>query len=134
MAIDALMPKSSSAEELVATIGAVSSNPGGGNAVISMPRALLQRLSVGPVGGLSERELEVVVLAARGLSNRRISEELHISDAAVKRHLANIYEKVGVHSRNDAVRTALVEQWIGIHEITSAHTDGHDGFSDGQAG
>jgi hypothetical protein len=32
------------------------------------------------------------------------------------------------------VRTALVEQWIGIHEITSAHTDGHDGFSDGQAG
>jgi two-component system, NarL family, response regulator LiaR len=87
--MDALMPKSSSAEEqLVATIGAVSSNPGGGNAVISMPRALLQRLSVGPVGGLSERELEVVVLAARGLSNRRISEELHISDATVKRHLA----------------------------------------------
>ena len=132
MAIDAMMHKSSSAEELIATIGAVSSAPGGGNAVISVPRGLLQRLSDGPAGGLSERETEVLVLAARGISNRLIGEELHISEATVKRHLANIYEKVGVHSRNDAVRIAIVEQWIGIHEITSAHTDGHDGSSNGQ--
>jgi DNA-binding NarL/FixJ family response regulator len=133
MAIDAMMHKSSSADELLATIGAVSSDPGGGNAVISIPRGLLQRLSDGPPGGLSEREIEVLVLAARGLSNRRIGEELHISEATVKRHLANVYEKIGVRSRNEAVRTALVEQWIGIHEITSAHADGHDGSSDGQA-
>ena len=131
MGIDALVHKSSSAEELVATLGAVSSDPSGGNAVISMPRGLLERLSEGPAGGLSERETEVVVLAARGLSNRLIAQELHISEATVKRHLANIYEKVGVHSRNDAVRTALVEQWIGIHEITSP--DGV-GSRDGQGG
>ena len=130
MAIDALMHKSSSAEELIATVGAVSSDPGGGNAVISIPRALLQRLDDGPPGGLSEREIEVLVLAARGLSNRRIAEELHLAESTVKRHLANVYEKVGVRSRNEAVRTALVEQWIGIHEITSAAGDG----SDGQAG
>jgi DNA-binding NarL/FixJ family response regulator len=122
MGIDALMHKSSSAEELIATLGAV----------ISIPRGLLQRLSDGPAGGLSERETEVLVLAARGISNRLIAKELHLSEATVKRHLANINEKVGVHSRNDAVRTALVEQWIGLHEITSAHTDGHDGSSDGQ--
>jgi hypothetical protein len=67
-------------------------------------------------------------------SNGLIGRELHISEATVKRHLANVYEKVGVHSRNDAVRTTLVEQWIGIHEIiSSAHADGHDGSSDGQA-
>jgi DNA-binding NarL/FixJ family response regulator len=132
MAIDAMMHKSSSAEELLATLDAVSRDPGGSNAVISIPRALLQRLSDEPVGGLSERETEVLVLAARGLSNRLIAKELRISEATVKRHLANIYEKVGVHSRNEAVRTALVEQWIGIHEITSAHTDGRDGSSDGQ--
>ena len=131
MGIDALMHKSSSAEELVATLGTVTGDPSGGNAVISMPRALLERLGEGPAGGLSERETEVVVLAARGLSNRLIAQELHISEATVKRHLANIYEKVGVHSRNDAVRTALVEQWIGIHEITSP--DG-DGSRDGQGG
>ena len=135
MAVDALMHKSSSAEELVATIGAVSGDPGGGNAVISIPRALLQRLGEEPAGGLSEREIEVLVLAARGLSNRLIATSLHIAEATVKRHLANVYEKIGVHSRNDAVRTALMEQWIGIHEITSASADGHDGSSsDGRAG
>jgi DNA-binding NarL/FixJ family response regulator len=123
MDIDAMMHKSSSAEELIATINAVSSDPGGrGNAVISMPRGLLQRLDEGPPGGLSERESAALVLAARGHSNRRIAEELFISEATVKRHLANIYEKVGVRSRNEAVRTALMEEWIGIHEITYSAT------------
>jgi DNA-binding NarL/FixJ family response regulator len=131
MGIDAYLHKTSSAEELVATLGAVPREPGGGgNAVISMPRALLQRLGEGPVGGLSERETEVVILAARGLSNRLIAQELFISEATVKRHLANIYEKIGVSSRNEAVRTALVEQWIGLHEI--ARVDGDS--SDGQGG
>jgi DNA-binding NarL/FixJ family response regulator len=134
MAIDAMMHKSSSAEELIDTIGAVSSDPGGSNAVISIPCGLLQRLDDGPSGGLSEREVEVLVLAARGLSNRRIGQELHLAEATVKRHLANVYERIGVGSRNEAVRKALIEQWIGLHEITSAHTDGHDGSSDGQAG
>ena len=129
MGIDAYLHKSSSADELVATLGAVTRDPGGGNAVISMPRALLERLGDEPAGALSERETEVVVLAARGLSNRLISKELHLAEATVKRHLANIYQKVGVHSRNDAVRKAITEQWIGIHEITSA--DG-DGSRDGQ--
>ncbi len=133
MGIDAYNHKSSSTDELVATLtAAVARDPGGGNAVISMPRALLERLGEGPVGGLSERETEVVVLAARGLSNRLIGKELHISEATVKRHLANVYQKIGVRSRNEAVRTALVEQWIGIHEITSS-ADG-DGPSDGQGG
>jgi DNA-binding NarL/FixJ family response regulator len=129
MAVDALMHKSASAEELIDTIGAVCSAPGGGNAVISMPRGLLQRLDERPSGGLSERETEVVILAARGFSNRLIAKELSLSEATVKRHLANVYEKVGVRSRNEAVRKTLVEQWIGFHEITSAA--GEDG-SDGQ--
>ena len=128
MAVDAMMHKSSSADELVATIGAVTRTPGESNAVISLPRCLLQRLDERPSGGLSERETEVLVLAGRGLSNRLIAQELHLSEATVKRHLANIYEKVGVNSRNDAVRTALMEQWIGLHEITSAADgDGSDG-------
>ena len=132
MGIDAYLHKSSSAEELVATMGAVTSSPDGGNAVISMPRALLERLGEEPAGALSQRETEVVVLAARGLSNRMIGKELHISEATVKRHLANVYEKIGVRSRNEAVRKALMEQWIGIHEITSS-ADGQSP-SDGQGG
>ena len=124
MAVDAMMHKSSSAEELIATVGAVTSPSARGNAVISIPRGMFQRLGDEPAGALSERETEVVVLAARGLSNRLIAKELQLSEATVKRHLANIYQKIGVSSRNDAVRTALVEQWIGIHEITSASVDG----------
>ena len=134
MGIDAYLHKSSSADELVATLGFVTSSSGGGNAVISMPRALLERLGEEPMGALSERETEVVVLAARGLSNHMIGKELHLAEATVKRHLANIYQKIGVHSRNDAVRKALEEQWIGIHEITSAESVDGDGTRDGQGG
>jgi hypothetical protein len=39
---------------------------------------------------------------------------------AASRHLANVYQKVGVRSRSEAVRKALQEQWIGLTEITEA--------------
>jgi ATP/maltotriose-dependent transcriptional regulator MalT len=94
--------------------------------VVSMPRGSLEQIGDGHENALSDRELEVLVLVARGLSNRQVARELHISEATVKRHLANIYEKIGVGSRSDAVRTALAEQWIGFHEIVSADSDGHD--------
>jgi DNA-binding NarL/FixJ family response regulator len=92
--------------------------------MVSMPRGLLQRTGEEPAGGLSERETEVVVFAARGLPNCRIARELHISEGTVKRHLANVYEKMGVHSRTEAVRKALLEQRIGVHEIVSANGSG----------
>ena len=129
MGIDALIHKSSTAEELAAIVEAASLRPGGGDAVVSLPRAYLEKMDEGP-GGLSGRQLEIIVLAARGLSNRQIARELHLADATVKRHLANIYEEMGVRSRNEAVRRALEEQWIGIHEIT--HSADGDGSSDGQ--
>ena len=124
LGIDAYLHKTSSSEELIATIEAASRYPGGNNVVVSMPRGLLERMGEEPVGALSERETEVLVLAARGLSNHQIATELNLAEATVKRHLANIYEKVGVRSRSEAVRMALMEQWIGIGEITEA-ADGH---------
>ena len=119
LGIDAYVHKSSSSEELLATIESLSLR-GGQNAVVSMPRALLERLDEEPAGGLSEREMEVLVLAARGLSNEEIARELSLALATVKRHLANIYQKVGVRSRSEAVRMALIEQWIGLGQITEA--------------
>ena len=129
LGIDAYLHKTSSSEELLATIDTVSrkASRGGHNAVISMPRGLIERMGEEPVGVLSERETEIVVLVARGLSNDQIAEELYLSEATVKRHLANIYEKIGVGSRSEAVRMALMEQWIGLSEITEA-ADG-DGSS-----
>jgi DNA-binding NarL/FixJ family response regulator len=120
LGIDAYVHKSSSAEELIATIATLSGDPDGKNVVVSMPRGLLERLGEGPARGLSERETEIVVLAARGLSNFQIAKELRLSEATVKRHLANVYAKIGVSSRSEAVRKALVEEWIVLHDIISA--------------
>jgi DNA-binding NarL/FixJ family response regulator len=128
MGIDAYIHKSSSSEEVVATIDAVGREPGGENTVVSMSRGSLERMGEGSVGELSERETEVLVLAARGLSNQRIAEYLHLATATVKRHLANIYLKIGVGSRSEAVRMALMEQWIGLSEITQ-EAPSRDGFS-----
>jgi DNA-binding NarL/FixJ family response regulator len=127
LGLAAYIHKSSSSKELLATIDAATRNPGGENAVVSMPRSLLERMGEEPVGSLSERETEIVVLTARGCSNQQIAEELHLSEATVKRHLANIYQKIGVRSRSEAVRMALMEQWIGLAEITSADGDGSSG-------
>ena len=126
LGIDAYLHKTSSSKELIATVGVLSGDPGEGkNVVVCMPRGLLERLGEEPVGALSERETEIMVLAARGFSNHQIATELNLAESTVKRHLANIYAKIGVRSRSEAVRTALMQQWIGIHEITSV--DGSDG-------
>ena len=137
LGIDAYIHKTSSSEELIATVHAVSQDPGGDNMVVSMPRSLLERLGEEPAGALSERETEIVVLTARGLSNHQIATELDLSEATIKRHLANVYAKIGVGSRSEAVRTALKEQWIGLGDIISSSPDGlhgTDGYSDGSRG
>ncbi len=61
------------------------------------------------LGSLTSREREVLNLLARGLSNRDIAEELVITNKTVKNHLSRIYEKIGVHSRAEAI--AL---WLGV--------------------
>ena len=125
LGIDAYIHKTSSAQELVATIVALlMREPKGENTVVSMPRGSLERMGNGPMGTLSERETEVLVHVARGLSNYQIATEMHLAKSTVKRHLANIYEKVGVGSRSEATRVALQEMWIGISEITQADLDG----------
>jgi DNA-binding NarL/FixJ family response regulator len=130
LGIDAYIHKSSSSEELLSTIEALMRDPEGENTVISMPRGSLERMGDGPMGDLSERETEVLVYAARGHSNHQIAQDLHLAEGTVKRHLANIYEKTGVGSRSEAVRIALMEQWIGLADITHADLDGS---SDGSA-
>ena len=55
---------------------------------------------------LSERELEVLELVAQGLSNREIAERLFITVGTVKTHAHNIYGKMGVNRRTEAVARA----------------------------
>ena len=67
---------------------------------------------VAPGGALTARELEVLRLVARGLSNKEIAADLGITTHTVKYHLAAVLEKLGVRSRTEAVslgvRTGLV--------------------------
>lgn len=67
---------------------------------------LMERLR-SPQPTLSGRELEILGLLARGMSNRTISRELFISEATVKTHLVHIFDKLGVDSRTAAITTAL---------------------------
>jgi DNA-binding CsgD family transcriptional regulator len=60
----------------------------------------------GPLEALSPRELEVLRLLADGLSNRAIAAELVISEKTAARHVANVFAKLGVHSRARAARIA----------------------------
>jgi DNA-binding NarL/FixJ family response regulator len=114
----AYLLKTSSSEHLVAAVRAAVLDPTSENAVVGMPPEMLEGPQEGVESVLSARELEIVLLAARGLSNHQIASSLDLSEATVKRHLANIYPKMGVSSRGEAARKALQEEWITIEEIT----------------
>jgi two-component system NarL family response regulator len=63
---------------------------------------------------LTEREIDVLKLVAKGLSNREISEELYISENTVKNHVRNILEKLHLHSRMEAVVYAMREKLLDV--------------------
>jgi DNA-binding NarL/FixJ family response regulator len=67
-----------------------------------------------PTPRLTERELEVLKLVARGLNNRDIARELFISENTVKNHIRNILEKLQLHSRMEAVVYAVREKLLEI--------------------
>ena len=114
----AYIVKSASAQHLVAAVRAAILDPKSKHAVVGMPLGMLEAAQEGSQGVLSARELEILLLAARGLSNRQIGASLHVAEGTVKRHLANTYEKMGVGSRGQATRKALYEEWITIQDVT----------------
>jgi LuxR family maltose regulon positive regulatory protein len=74
------------------------------------PRSALRRATTGEselIEPLSERELEVLALLGERLSNKEIASDLVISPMTVKRHTVNIYQKLGVGSRGEAVARAV---------------------------
>ena len=66
---------------------------------------------------LTPREIQVLQLAARGMSNKDIGAELEITVRTVKGHLMNIYAKMKVKSRTEAVSSALKEGWITLEDM-----------------
>ena len=115
----AYLLKTSSSEHLVAAVRAAALDPASENAVVGMPRSMLEGTQGGVESVLSARELEILILAARGLSNHQIASTLYLSEATVKRHLANVFQKMGVHSRGQASKEALLREWITIEEVAA---------------
>ncbi|MBN1172265.1 MAG: response regulator transcription factor [Micromonosporaceae bacterium] len=102
-------------DELVAAVHTTCRSPSS-NVLLSVSRQTVERLDrqrpreCGPV--LTERELEVLRLVAEAMSNSQIASRLFISPATVKRHITNIYAKLGAVSRVDAVRKAMSHKII----------------------
>jgi NarL family two-component system response regulator LiaR len=66
---------------------------------------------------LSERETEILKMAAQGLSNQDIADRLFLSRRTIQTHLANIFRKMDVGSRTEAVLQALRKGWLGLDDL-----------------
>lgn len=74
--------------------------------------AQLEQTAPKLVEGLTDRELEMLGFAAQGLTNKEIGKRLYISDRTVQGHLQNVYQKLGVNTRTEAVTAALTRGLI----------------------
>jgi NarL family two-component system response regulator LiaR len=115
--------KNVSGDELIGAVRAVYS----GEPMIhpAVLRKMMTRLKtpapapdqVQALSPLSERELEVLKVAAKGMSNRDIAGELFISERTVQAHMRSIFNKLGVGSRSEAILYGLKRGWFSIEEL-----------------
>lgn len=109
--------KSARGQEIIDAVRAINA----GESVLhpSIARKVLSRFTPSgkiqepkPLEIITEREMEVLRLASRGLSNQDIADELCLSIRTVQAHLGHIFNKLQVSSRTEAVVRALKEGWI----------------------
>jgi DNA-binding NarL/FixJ family response regulator len=104
--------KSVSRQELLSAIRMVRSDSG--RVVLSVSRRSLAQAEGDNPNTLSSREIEVLLLAARAMSNAQIGARLSIAEGTVKRHLRNVFAKLGAVSRIDAVNKAAAASLIHV--------------------
>jgi DNA-binding NarL/FixJ family response regulator len=73
------------------------------------------------IAPLTDREMEILSLAARGLTNRSIGTQLDISDRTIQGHIARIFEKLQASSRTEAVMRAVSLGWLPADLGSQAH-------------
>jgi DNA-binding NarL/FixJ family response regulator len=108
-------------DELVRVIdniaeGGAAVSPGMAGKLFDVTRELLlhQELNSTRKPTLTGREIEVLSLVADGKTSRQIGDLLYISENTVKNHIRNILDKLGLHSRNEAVLYAIREDLISL--------------------
>ncbi|MGD9148473.1 MAG: response regulator transcription factor [Anaerolineae bacterium] len=111
--------KTADSADLVQAVRAVSQGESPLDPAVT--QKMVQQLATGrPLGAqasaepLTGREVEVLRLVAKGLTNKAIGRALDISDRTVQGHLANIYGKLNASSRTEAVTKALQQGWLTI--------------------
>ncbi|HEY5578955.1 MAG TPA: response regulator transcription factor [Acidimicrobiia bacterium] len=96
--------------------GGAAISPAMGGKLFDTVRHLLRHREIiaGRKPTLTGREVEVLGLIAQGRTSREIGDLLYISENTVKNHVRNILDKLGLHSRNEAVMYAVREDLISV--------------------
>jgi DNA-binding NarL/FixJ family response regulator len=106
--------KTSSPGEIIQAVRDVHAGKSAVNALIA--QKLVAHISSHseerPVEPLTEREMEVLTMTAKGYTNKAIGVQLGISDRTVQGHLAHIFDKLNATSRTEAVMRAVSLGWI----------------------
>ena len=115
--------KTTSGDELTRAIGAVYK----GEPVLDplITRKVINRFrfpdkmprAAKPAEHLSDREVDIIKLAARGMTNKEIADELHLSRRTVEGNLRSIFNKLGVGSRTEAVLYGIRKGWLALEEL-----------------
>lgn len=104
------LTKNSSPEKIVAAIHEVME--GGGPMSANIARMVISSFQRSDASPLTRRETEILEHIAAGKSRKKIAEELFIDLETVKSHIKNIYQKLDVHSKEDALKTAKEQKFI----------------------
>jgi DNA-binding NarL/FixJ family response regulator len=102
--------KDASSKEIIAAIRAVAA--GGSYYSATLTTALATGGSEPPL--LTEREREILILVARGNSNKRIAQQLDVSVRTVETHRLNLRKKLGIETPAGLIRYALQQGWIKV--------------------
>jgi DNA-binding NarL/FixJ family response regulator len=106
--------KTVTVEELASTIRGVcaQASAGNGRVIVSVSRTSLAPAEDADPDALSDREKEIMLLVAEGLSNAQVGKVLHIAEGTVKRHLRTVFIKLKAVSRIDAVNKAVARNLL----------------------
>ncbi len=106
--------KTASPQEIISAVRDVHAGKSALDAVITqkLMAQMVQQTKAPAVEPLTEREMEVIAMAAKGYTNKAIGGQLGISDRTVQGHLAHIFDKLRATSRTEAVMRAVSLGWV----------------------